>query len=162
MPTLIEIHATNVQAFTSLPLSFLRLFGLVMYWIKSKLAATPRAKARVWSEQQYQFGVEVIPSPTFPSSHYRSLYAYSQCAYSRDQGCYILYRVFNALQLALISALLNCTERSVDQGSLAVTSHSLTCFIPAVAQAHADILRWSGLLRHQPSDPGHDIYLLHR
>ena len=49
-----------LQAFTSLPLSFLRLFGLVLYWIKSKFAATPRAKARVWSEQRYEFGTEVI------------------------------------------------------------------------------------------------------
>ena len=63
MLTLIEMHAINVQAFTSLPLSFLRLFGLVIYWIKSKLAATPRAKARVWEEQRYQFGTEVIPLP---------------------------------------------------------------------------------------------------
>jgi hypothetical protein len=48
-----------VQAFTSLPLSFLRIVGLILYWVKSKLAATPRAKARVWSEQRYEFGQEV-------------------------------------------------------------------------------------------------------
>lgn len=53
--------ALSTQAFTSLPLSFLRLFGLVLYWIKSKVAATPRAKARVWSEQRYEFGKEVGP-----------------------------------------------------------------------------------------------------
>jgi len=54
-----------VQAFTSLPLSFLRIVGLVLYWIKSKLAATPRARARVWSEQQYEYGKEV-PHPDYP------------------------------------------------------------------------------------------------
>jgi len=53
----------GVQAFTSLPLSFLRIIGLILYWVKSKLAATPRAKARVWSEQRYHFGSEAGPPP---------------------------------------------------------------------------------------------------
>ena len=49
------------QAFTSLPFSFLRVIGLVLYSIQSKFAATPRAKARLGTEQQYKYGPQVCP-----------------------------------------------------------------------------------------------------
>lgn len=61
IPSAAEWSASRLrlQAFTSLPLSFLRLIGLVLYWVRSKFAATPRAKARVWSERRYQYGPQV-------------------------------------------------------------------------------------------------------
>eukprot|EP01025_Chloroclados_australasicus_P018159 TRINITY_DN1940_c0_g1_i1.p1 TRINITY_DN1940_c0_g1~~TRINITY_DN1940_c0_g1_i1.p1 ORF type:complete len:953 (-),score=103.81 TRINITY_DN1940_c0_g1_i1:1934-4792(-) len=43
----------------SKPISFLRLPGLVIYWVLSKLAATERAKNRLWQEQTMLYGPEI-------------------------------------------------------------------------------------------------------
>jgi hypothetical protein len=37
----------------------LRAVGLVVFWILSALAGTPRAKLRVWSKQYIKFGDQV-------------------------------------------------------------------------------------------------------
>ncbi|KAI7841239.1 hypothetical protein COHA_005076 [Chlorella ohadii] len=45
-----------LQALLAKPLSLLRLWDLVVYWLRSRLAATERAKARAWSDQCAIYG----------------------------------------------------------------------------------------------------------
>ncbi|KAL4447960.1 hypothetical protein ABPG75_005179 [Micractinium tetrahymenae] len=52
-----------LQALLAKPLSLLRLPGLVVFWLRHRLAATERAKARVWEEQQQTYG-GLIPDDT--------------------------------------------------------------------------------------------------
>lgn len=52
-----------LQALLAKPLSLLRLFGLVMFWLRTRLAATERAKAQVWQDQRATYG-GLIPDDT--------------------------------------------------------------------------------------------------
>ena len=48
-----------LQALTSIPVQFLRIFGVVLFWVLSLLAGTERAKARRWSNRWIKFGPDV-------------------------------------------------------------------------------------------------------
>ena len=51
---------------SSKPIGFLRLIGLLGYYIKSGFASTARARARLWQNQQQSFGSD-IPDHTMSS-----------------------------------------------------------------------------------------------
>jgi hypothetical protein len=51
------------QALAATPIGFLRLVGVVLYWLLSRIAATERAKARLWQEQIMKYGPIVRPIP---------------------------------------------------------------------------------------------------
>ena len=48
-----------MQALIRTPIQFLRLGGLLQYWVFSLLAATERAKARLWQNQTMKYGSPV-------------------------------------------------------------------------------------------------------
>lgn len=48
-----------VLAFISTPFSGLKIVGLIIYWIKGKIAATENARARLWQDQFAQYGADV-------------------------------------------------------------------------------------------------------
>ena len=48
-----------LQVLSTKPIGFLRLVGLLFYYIKSGFATTARARARLWQEQTMSFGSEV-------------------------------------------------------------------------------------------------------
>ena len=48
-----------VQALSSKPIGFLRIVGLLFYYIKSGFATTARARTRLWQDQHMSFGSEV-------------------------------------------------------------------------------------------------------
>ena len=48
-----------LQALSSKPIGFLRIVGLLFYYIKSGFATTARARARLWQDQHMSFGSEV-------------------------------------------------------------------------------------------------------
>lgn len=48
-----------MQALFVVPFSILRIVPLVIFFIKSKLASTERAKARIWQNQMFSYGTEV-------------------------------------------------------------------------------------------------------
>lgn len=50
---------THLQALSSKPIGFLRIVGLLFYYIKSGFATTARARARLWQDQHMSFGSEV-------------------------------------------------------------------------------------------------------
>lgn len=50
-----------VQAFIKSPLQLLRLPGLVIFWLKYRLATTPRQKAAVWQDTHLKYGTNVSP-----------------------------------------------------------------------------------------------------
>ncbi|GAB4818294.1 hypothetical protein N2152v2_005340 [Parachlorella kessleri] len=52
-----------LQGLLSKPLSLLRLADLVKFWLKSRLAATQRARARLWQDQTLEWGT-VVPDDT--------------------------------------------------------------------------------------------------
>lgn len=52
----------NVQALAAVPVGFLRIVGFVLYWLLSRIAATERAKARLWQRQIQKYGPIVSPS----------------------------------------------------------------------------------------------------
>lgn len=136
------LNMAHTQAFTSLPLSFLRLFGLVLYWIKSKFAATPRAKARVWSEQRYEFGTEVqlLQEPL------RKLMQ-SMLKASCLSDCRMI-----------ISCLYKPKTTSIDIDSL---KHALLILAwSAASKAHVNPAGRCCLQRHQPPGPSHDNRVL--
>ena len=56
-------HLAALQALSTKPWAFLRLFGLVIYYLKSAMATTARAKQRLWEEQDMDYGTEVGPTP---------------------------------------------------------------------------------------------------
>jgi Calcium-dependent channel, 7TM region, putative phosphate len=49
----------TLSALWTSPFSGLRLIGLLLYWIKSKIAATEKARARLWQEQTAKYGADV-------------------------------------------------------------------------------------------------------
>ena len=49
----------HLQALSSKPIGFLRLVGLLGYYIKSGFASTARARARLWQNQQMSFGSDI-------------------------------------------------------------------------------------------------------
>lgn len=51
------------QVLLSKPLSLLRLGDLVKWWLRSGLAPTARARARLWQEQTLQYGT-LVPDDT--------------------------------------------------------------------------------------------------
>ena len=51
-----------VLAFISTPFSGLKIVGLIIYWIKGKIAATENARARLWQDQFAQYGADVSAS----------------------------------------------------------------------------------------------------
>ncbi len=55
--------AWRVQALAAVPVGFLRIVGFVLYWLKSRLAATERAKARLWQRQIQRYGPIVSIAP---------------------------------------------------------------------------------------------------
>eukprot|EP00891_Asterochloris_glomerata_P009705 jgi/Astpho2/9705/Aster-03695 len=48
-----------VQAFIKQPLGLLRLPGLVIFWLRYRLATTERQKARVWEQSYMKYGTNV-------------------------------------------------------------------------------------------------------
>lgn len=51
----------TLRALFIVPFSILRLVPFVVFWVKTKfLAATERAKARLWQEQELQYGTVVV------------------------------------------------------------------------------------------------------
>lgn len=50
-----------LQALAKTPLSLMRLVSLVIFWIKSKLAGTERAKERCWKNQEMKYGTMIAP-----------------------------------------------------------------------------------------------------
>ena len=55
---------TRLQAFIKQPLGLLRLPGLVIFWLKFRLATTDRQKARVWEQSYMKYGTNVSTVPT--------------------------------------------------------------------------------------------------
>ena len=55
----------HVQALAAIPIGFLRIVGFVLYWLLSRIAATERAKARLWQRQIQKYG----PIVSFPHLH---------------------------------------------------------------------------------------------
>jgi len=51
----------SVQALAAVPIGFLRIVGLVLFWLLSRIAATERAKARLWQNQTMKYGPIVSP-----------------------------------------------------------------------------------------------------
>lgn len=51
----------TLSALWTSPFSGLRIIGLLIYWIKSKIAATEKARARLWQEQTAKYGSAVSP-----------------------------------------------------------------------------------------------------
>jgi hypothetical protein len=49
----------TLSALWTSPFSGLRIIGLLIYWIKSKIAATEKARARLWQEQTAKYGSDV-------------------------------------------------------------------------------------------------------
>jgi hypothetical protein len=45
-----------VQAFIKQPLNWLRLPGLIFFWLRYRIATTPRQKARVWQDVEQKYG----------------------------------------------------------------------------------------------------------
>ena len=45
-----------MQALAAVPVGFLRIIGFVLFWLMSRLAATERAKARLWQRQIQKYG----------------------------------------------------------------------------------------------------------
>lgn len=59
-----------MQALAAVPVGFLRLVGLVLFWLLSRIAATERAKARLWQHQTMKYGPIVRPPlPPLPHDH---------------------------------------------------------------------------------------------
>ena len=52
-----------VQALAAVPVGFLRIVGLVLYWLLTRIAATERAKARLWQRQVSKYGPIVSALP---------------------------------------------------------------------------------------------------
>lgn len=52
-----------LSALWTTPFSGLNVIGLVIYWIKSKIAATEKARARLWQEQHAKYGAAVSFHP---------------------------------------------------------------------------------------------------
>lgn len=50
-----------VQALSGIPVQFLRIVGIILFWVLTLLSGTERAKARRWSNQYMQFGPDVSP-----------------------------------------------------------------------------------------------------
>ena len=45
-----------MQALAAMPVGFLRIVGFILYWLLSRIAATERAKARLWQRQIQKYG----------------------------------------------------------------------------------------------------------
>ena len=52
-----------IQAFIKNPLQLLRLPGLIFFWLKYRLATTPRQKAAVWQDTHLKYGTNVRLCP---------------------------------------------------------------------------------------------------
>lgn len=62
-----------LSALWTVPFSGLNIIGLIIYWIKSKIAATEKARARCWQDQKVSYGANVsssIPSTTSIKTHH--------------------------------------------------------------------------------------------
>lgn len=57
------IVAWRAQALAAIPVGFLRIVGFALYWLMSRVAATERAKARLWQRQIQRYGPIVSPAP---------------------------------------------------------------------------------------------------
>ena len=58
-----------IQAFIKQPLQLLRLPGLIIFWLKSRFATTPRQKAAVWQDARLKYGRNVsVPLAVFSIS----------------------------------------------------------------------------------------------
>ena len=55
--------AWRAQALAAIPVGFLRIVGFVLYWLMSRVAATERAKARLWQRQIQRYGPIVSLAP---------------------------------------------------------------------------------------------------
>ncbi|KAK9806417.1 hypothetical protein WJX73_004348 [Symbiochloris irregularis] len=53
------LNYVELNALTSIPVQFLRPFGIFLYWVLTLLSGTERAKARKWSDQWIKFGPDV-------------------------------------------------------------------------------------------------------
>jgi len=49
-----------LSALWTVPFSGLNIIGLIIYWIKSKIAATEKARARCWQDQKVSYGANVV------------------------------------------------------------------------------------------------------
>ena len=50
-----------LSAFWTVPFGGLGIIGLLIYWVKGKIAATEAARARLWQEQYAKYGADVRP-----------------------------------------------------------------------------------------------------
>ena len=48
-----------LSAFWTTPFGGLGIVGLILYWVKGKIAATEAARARLWQEQYAKYGADV-------------------------------------------------------------------------------------------------------
>jgi hypothetical protein len=53
----------TLRALLTVPLTILRVVPLALFWVKSRLASTERAKARLWQRQLFSYGT-VVPDDT--------------------------------------------------------------------------------------------------
>ncbi|CAL5228475.1 g11617 [Coccomyxa viridis] len=53
----------ELNALAAVPVGFLRIVGFVLYWLLSRIAATERAKARLWQRQIQKYG-PIMPQHT--------------------------------------------------------------------------------------------------
>ncbi|EIE18583.1 DUF221-domain-containing protein [Coccomyxa subellipsoidea C-169] len=53
----------ELNALAATPVGFLRIVGLVLFWLLSRIAATERAKARLWQRQTMKYG-RILPQHT--------------------------------------------------------------------------------------------------
>ena len=51
-----------IQAFIKSPLQLLRLPGLIIFWLKYRMATTPRQKNAVWKDTHLKYGTNVSHS----------------------------------------------------------------------------------------------------
>ena len=52
-----------LSAFWTVPFGGLGIVGLLIYWVKGKIAATEAARARLWQEQYAKYGADVRHAP---------------------------------------------------------------------------------------------------
>lgn len=79
-----------VQAFIKHPFQLLRLPGLIFFWLKYRLATTPRQKAAVWQDTHLKYGTNVSTLHTselaglrilalLATVHVEQMYKYHSC-----------------------------------------------------------------------------------
>ena len=57
-----------LTAFWTTPFGGLGIVGLILYWVKGKIAATEAARARLWQQQYAQYGADVRADRQFDTT----------------------------------------------------------------------------------------------